>query len=515
MRYDDGFVAYLNGSEVTRANVTGTVRYNSTASSHSDDEAVNFVNFPLPGVSLNAGTNVLAIQIINQSISSSDLLCEPELIDQPGVNGGYFENLLEGFRSTIENDVVVDQALWAGAGITGFNGGYSGVLNSSLPNRRIALFDTYGPGGSGLIPGPQPPGAAVGFGMIEANPASGNQDEEFIEIENPNNYAVDLSGWTISGGVGFAFPPGCVVPGDGSIYLTPDVRAFRSRGTGPTGGQGRFVIGNYSGHLSNFSETLRLADPSGTIVAETTTTDQPSDAQQFLVVSEIMYHPADGAGEEFIELTNISDTQTLDLEGVKFTAGIEFEFGAGTSLAPGGQIVVTAGQFANGTALSNGGERLKLEDASNSTIKEFRYDDDAPWPTGPDGGGSSLVLIRPGSNPDPAVASHWRPSASTGGNPGTSDATQFQGGDLREYALAGDPEMTVGAGGIAQFGYTRRLGADDVEITVETSTDLLVWSAETAGFHELVEDGAGNLFVRVPVPPGTRRFARLRVTLLP
>ncbi len=113
MRYDDGFAAYLNGSLVEQQNITGTVAYNSTASSHSDSLAVNFVDFPLAGVTLNAGTNILSIQIINQSSRSSDLICEPGLIDQPGASGGYFENLLGGFRNTIANDVIFDQALWS------------------------------------------------------------------------------------------------------------------------------------------------------------------------------------------------------------------------------------------------------------------------------------------------------------------------------------------------------------------------------------------------------------------
>ncbi len=332
MRYEDGFVAYLNGAEVARANITGQVSYNSRASSHPDDEAVSFVSFPLPGATLLAGSNVLAIQIINQSPSSSDLLCEPELIDQPGAAGGYFENLLEGFRSTIENDVVTDQALWSGSGITNFNSGYSGVLNSSLPNRRIALFQTYGPQGSGLIPDPQAPGVVVNFAQIEANPSSGNQDEEFVEISNPNSQAVDLSGWTVGGGIEITLPPGCVVPGNGSLFLSPDVGAFRARAAAPRGGEGRIVIGNYSGHLSNFSETLTLTNNSGMTVAETMTPDQPSDAQRFLVISEIMYHPADGAGDEFIELMNISESTPLALGGIKFTDGIEFTFPAGATL---------------------------------------------------------------------------------------------------------------------------------------------------------------------------------------
>jgi hypothetical protein len=526
MRYDDGFVAYLNGVEVARDNISGTVRYNSTASSHPDSDAINFVDFPLPGVSLIAGDNVLAIQIINQSSGSSDLLCEPELIDRPGANGGYFKNLLEGFRSTIQNDVVVDQALWSGAGITNFNNGYNGVLNTSLPNRRTALFETYGPTGTGLIPPPQSSGLVINFGTIESNPASGIQDEEFIELTNPNNEAVDLSGWTISGGVEFTLPPGTVIPSNGNLYLSPEVREFRLRPASPTGGEGHYVIGNYDGHLSNFAEQLTLSDASGALVSETVTEDQPSDAQRFLVISEIMYHPVDGAGEEFIELMNISDSLTLDLGGISFTDGINHTIPNGTLLAPAERTVIAASQFENGTALSNGGETLKLEDASSGTISEFRYDDQAPWPLTPDGGGTSLVLMNPTHKPDPSLASNWRPSLTNGGNPGTTDALIFSGqpnGDLNGNGIPDLIDYALGEGGLTSmsgdtFTYRRRLGADDVSLEIEASSDLNSWIEASSVLIEQSRTnlGDGTELVELalsPVVTDTRWFFRIRAIL--
>ena len=45
------------------------------------------------------------------------------------------------------------------------------------------------------------------------------------------------------------------------------------------------------------------------------------------------------------------------------------------------RLVVRAGQFLNGTALSNGGERLRLEAPGGVIIKDFEYDDVAPWPS--------------------------------------------------------------------------------------------------------------------------------------
>ena len=278
------------------------------------------------------------------------------------------------------------------------------------------------------------------------------------------------------------------------------------------------MIGNYSGHLSNFSETLVLSDTTGTVVAQTSTPNQPSDPQSFLVISELMYHPADGAGEEFVELMNISDTVTLDLTGVKFTDGIDFEFAAGTMLAPGARIVVGAADFLNGTALSNGGERLKLEDADNSTIKQFSYNDRAPWPTSPDGGGPSLVLIRPETNPDPGDGTNWRPSSANGGNPGGTDAIPFPGGDLFEYALAGQPGVVATTGGDHEFTFSVRLGSDQVAIEAEWSPDLVTWTPSSDSLLPVLEslpDGSGNLQIRLAMPHGVRGFARLRATLLP
>ena len=206
---------------------------------------------------------------------------------------------------------------------------------------------------------------------------------------------------------------------------------FRARSVSPTGGEGRFIQGKYSGHLSSFPETLNLLDVEGNLLTTTTYLGDPSDAQLYLVVSEIMYHP-DGDGlAEFIELTNISDTVTLDLTGVKFVQGVEFDFtgSAVTSLAPGARVLLVrdsaafnaahgggnpvAGVFANLSRLNNDGETLKLEDALNGTIREFIYNDAAPWPVAADAG-YSLVLVNPTANPDPDVAANWRSSALAG-----------------------------------------------------------------------------------------------------
>lgn len=79
--YDDGFVAYLNGTEVARRGLgsPGTpVDRNTRATSH--DAEVMEVFDVSPGIpSLVAGTNVLAVEVHNDSLSSGDLSFAPAL----------------------------------------------------------------------------------------------------------------------------------------------------------------------------------------------------------------------------------------------------------------------------------------------------------------------------------------------------------------------------------------------------------------------------------------------------
>lgn len=80
--YDDGFIAFLNGHEVVRANVTGDVKQsdfeNLDAESH---EAKKFETFTIedPKRWLQGGENVLAIVGINTKLKSTDFSLHPSL----------------------------------------------------------------------------------------------------------------------------------------------------------------------------------------------------------------------------------------------------------------------------------------------------------------------------------------------------------------------------------------------------------------------------------------------------
>ena len=94
MKYDDGFVAYLNGTEVLRhnlrdADLTWTSRANSRTAPTDREMADNFQDFDLSEFRdlLVQGNNVLAIRGINRTNTDSDLLVLPELVLRETIYG--------------------------------------------------------------------------------------------------------------------------------------------------------------------------------------------------------------------------------------------------------------------------------------------------------------------------------------------------------------------------------------------------------------------------------------------
>ncbi|MBI4604524.1 MAG: hypothetical protein HY721_21390, partial [Planctomycetes bacterium] len=86
--YDDGLVAWVNGVEVLRVNVPGApgdpVAYDGFSSGDHEQGPFEVFDLPDPGTYLASGTNVLAVQVFNTSITSSDLTLELELYDPLG-----------------------------------------------------------------------------------------------------------------------------------------------------------------------------------------------------------------------------------------------------------------------------------------------------------------------------------------------------------------------------------------------------------------------------------------------
>ena len=86
MKYDDGYVAYLNGVEIARKNAGGTagtpLAYNATAASdRSNALALAFEDVDVSAFTnlLVQGQNVLSVQALNSSAGNNDLLMAPQL----------------------------------------------------------------------------------------------------------------------------------------------------------------------------------------------------------------------------------------------------------------------------------------------------------------------------------------------------------------------------------------------------------------------------------------------------
>lgn len=86
--YDDGFVAYLNGREVARSNISGfPPAYNREADDNHEAGLPEDFDLSRRVNLLRQGTNLLAIQVHNLNITSSDLSMIPELLDRQFLPG--------------------------------------------------------------------------------------------------------------------------------------------------------------------------------------------------------------------------------------------------------------------------------------------------------------------------------------------------------------------------------------------------------------------------------------------
>ena len=136
---------------------------------------------------------------------------------------------------------------------------------------------------------------------------------------------------------------------------------------------------------------------------------------------------------------NISQDETLDLRGVRFTEWRDLRFHRQCRDPAGSRertLVVknlaafqtrygddlaaqVAGEFAAGSALRASGETITLEDAGGGIVFSFAYSDQTNqgWPERADGQGSSLQIIDPLL--DYNEPTNWCPSSEINGSPGS------------------------------------------------------------------------------------------------
>ena len=333
-----------------------------------------------------------------------------------------------------------------------------------------------------------------------------------------------------------------------------------------------------SGHWGHWSDAVEFVAGAANV----------SSWLDHLVVTEFMYHPATPSGAElvvstdkddfeFLEIWNSSETESLSLAELSFTDGVEFTFSGGAiqSLGPMEYALVVkdlaafeirygtglpvAGEYSG--KLANGGERVALTFAGGTVIREWEYDDVAPWPMAADGNGSSMVLQNPGSIPDHALAPNWLAGPVNAATPGAEETAPpldsfaawqnetfsaaeladpaFSGanadpdGDdranLLEWALAGDAlvndpsslnliQIEEDGNQLMALRFNRPEGAVGVVYELMGSSDLSNW--EVVPSIPIVENSLGGGIEQVRLVddqavlnnPGSR-FLRVRVSL--
>ncbi|MFN8091455.1 MAG: metallophosphoesterase [Vicinamibacteria bacterium] len=145
---DDGAVVYLNGAEVLRSNMpTGTIGYTTPASSSVSGTAESaYQSFSLSPSLLVAGTNVLAVEVHQESASSSDVSFALELVGSSTVSvtrGPYLQagtptSIVARWRTSASTDTRVTYgtapgSLTSAVSVSGTRTEHEAVLTNLQP----------------------------------------------------------------------------------------------------------------------------------------------------------------------------------------------------------------------------------------------------------------------------------------------------------------------------------------------------------------------------------------------
>jgi len=385
VHYDDGFVLYLNGTEVARsAEIVGNPpSYNQSGGTASDFLAAN-VDLTSRMNLLVVGTNVLAIQAHNATLpGGSDCVSCPILraaVEEPGSGEDPRARLV--INELLSNSHAPPGTDW----LEIYNPGPIAVdlNNVYLSDGRFDLLQYKIPGGIVLQPG---------------------------------QFWAGLQG-TPPGG----FPFGLAVAGE-TIFLTAAT-------SDPAPKPVRVLDAVRFGPVEPDRTLGRFPDGADCFVALTSATYGAPNAKPLIrdiVINEIMYHhPTNDDRYEYVELYN-KGASTVPLSGWVFTDGIEYQFG-NISMAPGSYLVVAKDPNFLKTVYNNlvvgsnlvgpytgnmadHSERVRfsypiqeLNPDTNQietlmvTEDEVTYYDGGRWPTWADGQGASLELRDPRSN---------------------------------------------------------------------------------------------------------------------
>ena len=225
-----------------------------------------------------------------------------------------YDQRIEQLRTLLSTDTVLDRTKWGNPyGLSQTMDQAADIIkNDFLVRRRTHLFNTHS-AVSGLIPQSQYAGTGLRFGAIDQSPASLNQNQEYVQIENNSGVAIDVSGWTVQGEISHTFKPGTVIPGVSSLYLTPKVEEFRARTAGPTAGQALFLQGGYSNRLTDACQPVSVWDTTGALVAAMCGCAPAISASSTTVCSGAAVTLTGPSGAEIYEWSNGAGTSSVSV----------------------------------------------------------------------------------------------------------------------------------------------------------------------------------------------------------
>jgi hypothetical protein len=117
---------------------------------------------------------------------------------------------------------------------------------------------------------------------IMYHPISGRAEDEYVELHNRGNQAVDVGYWRFVDGIEFVIPPGTVIAAGGYLVVARDRANLLDRYAQLDATN---TVGDYEGELSDRGERLALARPD----------DPARPFQDFVLVDEVTY--SDGWGQ--------------------------------------------------------------------------------------------------------------------------------------------------------------------------------------------------------------------------
>lgn len=235
-KYDDGWIAWLNGELLAAVNAdTETVSWDSVSTrSHADFQALEFEDFDLTEMwhLARPGKNVLAVQVLNRRATDDDLLFLPLI--EASVAG---DSAIRLDRSTVVSARARVEGDWSALVEATF------IVPSERPFRVTELM---------YHPAPPPAGST-----FDAS------DFEFVEIVNAGDHAAELAGVELDGAIEFTFTEGELAPGE-HLVLVKNLAAFETR----YDTTGTRIDGEYDLKLSNAGERLRLRGPLGETILD-------------------------------------------------------------------------------------------------------------------------------------------------------------------------------------------------------------------------------------------------------